>query len=56
MPKGMFFWNDFREDRKFRREMWRQRSFSGYLVERERGKKCGEVQVFSSDPTKIFSP
>ena len=56
MLKVMFFWKDFRKDRKFRREKWRERSFSGYLVERERGKKCGEAQVFSPDPTKMFSP
>ena len=52
----MFVWRDFREDGKFRREKWRERSFNGCLVGRESGKNCDEVQVFSSWATKKFSP
>ena len=44
----MFVWRDFREDGKFRREKWRERSFNVCLVGRESGKKCGWTQVFFS--------
>ena len=45
--KGMFVWRDFREDEKFIKEKWRERSFSGCLVGRERKKKSDRVLVFS---------
>jgi len=51
-----FFWKDFREDRKFRREKWRERSFIGYLVERERGKKVVRPRCFLLSPLKCFLP
>ena len=53
----MFVWRDFREDGKFRREKWRERSFNVCLVGRESGKKCGWTQVFFSRAHQnIFFP
>ena len=52
----MFVWRDFKEDGKFRREKWRERSFKGCLVGRGSGKKWVGLGVFSPGPPKSFLP
>lgn len=53
--KGMFVLRDFREDKKLRREKWKESIFSRCLVGRKRGrKKVVGLKCFLSGPTKMW--
>ena len=52
---GMFGWEDFRADGKKKKENGRENIFCGRLVGGRKGENIGGAQVFSPEPTKMFS-